>query len=162
MNNSQKRQPKGTEIGGQFAASINPESTVILGDSDQSTATKSDRVMAELSVGVRSLTESGKWQAYLDTQSKFHSYSFGNAVLIGLQKPDATLVAGFNKWKELGRQVRKGEHGASILAPIIRTKKDEGGDKDKDRKYVAGFTTATVFDSSARLTANRFLRSLHC
>jgi antirestriction protein ArdC len=124
---------------------MNPESTVVL-DADVTAPSKSERVMAELSAGVRGLTESGKWQAYLDTQSKFHSYSFGNAVLIGIQKPDATRVAGFNKWKELGRQVRKGEHGASILAPIIRTKKDEGGDKEKDHKYVAGFTSATVFD----------------
>jgi hypothetical protein len=104
--------------------------------------------MAELSMGVRGLTESGKWQAYLDTQSKFHSYSFGNAALIGIQNPDATRVAGYNKWKELGRQVRTGEHGIAILAPIIRTKKDEGGDKEKDHKYVAGFTSATVFDIS--------------
>lgn len=144
---NQKRQPKGLETGGQFVASVNPESTVVL-DADVAAPSKSDRVMAELSMGVRGLTESGKWQAYLDTQSKFHSYSFGNAVLIGIQNPDATRVAGYNKWKELGRQVRKGEHGASILAPITRTKKDESGDKEKDRKYVAGFTSATVFDVS--------------
>ncbi len=145
---NQKRQPKGIATGGQFAPDVHAESTIVLDEPTAPTATKSDRVMAELSAGVRGLTESGKWQEYLDTQSKFHSYSFGNAVLIGLQKPDATRVAGFNKWKELGRQVRKGEHGASILAPIIRTQKDENGDKDKDRKYVAGFTSATVFDIS--------------
>ena len=143
---NQKRQPKGASIGGQFATTVNPESTVILGDVDKPAATKSETVMAELSMGVRGLTESGKWQAYLDSQSKFHSYSFGNALLIGIQNPDATRVAGYNKWKEVGRQVRKGEHGIAILAPIIRTKKDEGGDKEKDHKYVAGFTSATVFD----------------
>ncbi len=144
---SQKRQPKGVRIGGQFAASANPESTVTL-TGDVATVKKSDLVMAELSAGVRALTESGKWQAYLDTQSKFHSYSIGNALLIALQNPDATRVAGYRKWQELGRQVRKGEHGMSILAPIVRTQKDESGDKDKDRKYIAGFTSASVFDVS--------------
>lgn len=144
---AQKRQPKGVKTGGQFAASVNPESTVDLLGGD-APVRKSDLVMAELSAGVRGLTESGKWQAYLDTQSKFHSYSFGNALLIALQNPDATRVAGYRKWQELGRQVRKGERGLSILAPIIRTQRDESGDKDKDRKYVAGFTTASVFDVS--------------
>lgn len=141
----QKRKPKGTRVGGQFAASTNPESTIDL-SGGAATARKSDLVMAELSAGVRGLTESGKWQAYLDTQSKFHSYSFGNALLIALQNPDATRVAGYRKWQDLGRQVRKGERGMSILAPIVRTAKDENGIKENDRKYIVGFTTASVFD----------------
>jgi hypothetical protein len=54
--------------------------------------------------------------------SRFHDYSIGNQILIMLQKPDATKVAGFNTWKELGRWVKKGEKGISILAPVFPTR----------------------------------------
>src|ERR1700722_4037179 len=57
--------------------------------------------------------------AYLNAMSRFHNYSFGNILEIARQKPDATRVAGFWKWKELGRSVKKGEKGIRILAPII-------------------------------------------
>ena len=51
--------------------------------------------------------------------AKFHNYSFGNQILIMMQNPDATRVAGFNTWKDLGRSVRKGEKGIAILAPVM-------------------------------------------
>ncbi len=137
-----KRQPKGTPVGGQFAEDRKPDGP------DLRKPAKTELMLAELSAGVRDLTTSEKWTAYLDTQSKFHSYSFNNALLIALQRPNATRVAGYNKWKELDHQVKKGEHGISILAPIVRTKKDEDGDKEKDKKYIAGFTVVNVFDVS--------------
>jgi hypothetical protein len=59
-------------------------------------------------------------KAYLTTMAKFHTYSFGNQMLIAWQRPDATHVAGFHAWKKLGRTVNKGEHGIMILAPITR------------------------------------------
>ena len=91
--------------------------------------------------------------AYLNAMSRFHNYSFGNILEIARQKPDATRVAGFWKWKELGRSVKKGEKGIRILAPIIgvRRKKDEEANKDITKQNTAvlvGFCSAYVFDVS--------------
>jgi len=91
--------------------------------------------------------------AYLNAMSRFHNYSFGNILEIARQKPDATRVAGFWKWKELGRSVKKGEKGIRILAPIIgvRRKKDEEAEKDITKQNTAvlvGFRSAYVFDVS--------------
>lgn len=87
---------------------------------------------------------------YLDTLARFHSYSFGNVMLIASQKPDATHVAGFQRWKKLGRHVRKGEHGIAILAPLVsRKKKEQEPDgEDKHDKRVFGFRVVHVFDVS--------------
>ena len=57
--------------------------------------------------------------AYLTAMGRFHNYSFGNILEIARQKPDATRVAGFYAWNQLGRRVKKGEKGIRILAPII-------------------------------------------
>ncbi len=91
--------------------------------------------------------------AYLNAMSRFHNYSLGNILEIARQKPDATRVAGFWKWKELGRSVTKGEKGIRILAPIIgvRRKKDEEANKDITKQNTAvlvGFRSAYVFDVS--------------
>jgi len=91
--------------------------------------------------------------AYLNAMSRFHNYSFGNILEIARQKPDASRVAGFWKWKELGRSVKKGEKGIRILAPIIgvRRKKDEEANKDITKQNTAllvGFRSAYVFDVS--------------
>jgi len=91
--------------------------------------------------------------AYLNAMSRFHNYSFGNILEIARQKSDATKVAGFWKWKELGRSVKKGEKGIRILAPIIgiRRKKDEEANKDITKQNTAvlvGFRSAYVFDVS--------------
>jgi antirestriction protein ArdC len=91
--------------------------------------------------------------AYLNAMSRFHRYSLGNVLEIARQRPDATNVAGFWKWKELGRSVKKGEKGIRILAPIIgvRRKKDEEADKDITKQNTAvlvGFRSAYVFDVS--------------
>lgn len=93
--------------------------------------------------------------AYLSAMNRFHNYSFGNILEIARQKPDATRVAGFWKWKELGRSVKKGERGIRILAPIIgiRRKKDEEAQGSKDpaainKAVLVGFRSAYVFDVS--------------
>ncbi len=92
--------------------------------------------------------------AYLNAMSRFHNYSFGNILEIARQRPDATRVAGFWKWKELGRSVKKGEKGIRILAPIIgvrRKKKDEEAEKDITKQNTAvlvGFRSTYVFDLS--------------
>ena len=88
--------------------------------------------------------QSDTLRRYLVLMARFHRYSSGNLLLVWSQRPDATQVAGFNTWKEMGRSVRKGEKGIAILAPIIRRKTVwDGGEKD-ERIY--GFKTAYVFD----------------
>lgn len=69
--------------------------------------------------------------AYLDAMSRFHRYSFGNVLSIARQRPGATRVAGFHAWRQLGRNVKKGERGIRILAPII-SKRRKNDDRDKD------------------------------
>jgi hypothetical protein len=91
--------------------------------------------------------------AYLNAMSRFHNYSFGNILEIARQRPDATRVAGFWKWKELGRSVKKGEKGIRIIAPIVgfRRKKDTEANKDITKQNTAvlvGFRSAYVFDVS--------------
>ena len=74
--------------------------------------------------GIRDVFTSGKYQQYLQTMSRFHRYSFNNTMLIFMQKPDATRVAGFNKWRdEFKRNVKKGEKGIKIIAPTPFKKK---------------------------------------
>ena len=85
----------------------------------------------------------------LQTASKFHRYSFSNILLIQLQRPDATLVAGFNKWRSLNRCVRKGEKGLAILAPCkYKTKIETDDGEDKTLQQVRGFRVVHVFDIS--------------
>ena len=75
-------------------------------------------IMKSLEKGIRDVFESGRYEAYLDTMSRFHRYSVNNTLLIYLQKPDATLVAGYRSWQErFGRNVKKGEKSIHILAP---------------------------------------------
>ena len=71
-----------------------------------------------IEAGIKELFESEKYQQYLQTMSRFHRYSVNNTMLIYMQKPDATLVAGFNKWRDqFERNVNKGERGIKIIAP---------------------------------------------
>lgn len=80
----------------------------------------------QLEAGIQALFESDTFQQYLKTLSKFHDYSLNNTILIAMQKPDATLVAGYTAWKkQFGRQVQKGESGIRILAPTPYKKKME-------------------------------------
>ena len=88
-----------------------------------------DKVKAitdQLEAGIQALFESDKFKQYLKTLSKFHDYSLNNTILIAMQKPDATLVAGYTAWqKQFGRQVQKGENGIRILAPTPYKKRME-------------------------------------
>ena len=83
---------------------------------------KIDAVLKQLQQGVERIQQSDTFRQFLITMSKFHSYSFGNQILIMLQKPNATRVAGFNTWKDLGRYVKRGESGIAILAPCLPAK----------------------------------------
>ncbi len=91
---------------------------------------------------------------YLEHLARFHQYSFGNVMLIALQKPNATQVAGFHAWRKLGRWVRKGEQGILILAPMIGRKRrdeadaDQPEDTDSKVRCLYGFRAVYVFDVS--------------
>jgi hypothetical protein len=85
---------------------------------------------------------------YLETMSRFHNYSFGNCMLIAWQRPDASHVAGFHRWKELGRFVKKGEKGIMILAPMVKHRKAEPDVEPDDESPVIGFRAVYVFDVS--------------
>ena len=90
--------------------------------------------------------------AYLSAMGKFHSYSFGNILEIARQKPDATRVAGFYAWNQLGRKVMKGQKGIRILAPIIGTRRKKGEEakdiRTQNQGVLVGFRSAYVFDVS--------------
>ena len=120
----------------------------------------------QLEAGVREVFTSDRYLAYLKTMSKFHRYSFGNVLLIAMQCPSASCVAGFHAWKKnFGRTVKKGERGIRILAPcpytrMVETEKidpyskrpvlDASGAPVKETVLVhkQAFRPVTVFDIS--------------
>ena len=90
-------------------------------DSNRKIESRADRVKAitdKLEAGIAALFQSETYKAYLSTMAKFHNYSLNNTLLIAMQKPDATLVAGYQAWqKQHKRHVKKGEKGIQIIAP---------------------------------------------
>lgn len=83
------------------------------------TAEKVKALTDKLETGVKAVFESEQYKAYMKAMAKFHRYSFNNVMLILMQCPNATAVAGFNTWKrQFGRTVKKGESGIQILAPV--------------------------------------------
>ena len=92
-------------------------------------------ITAGIEQGIKELFESEKYMRYLSVMSKFHRYSVNNTMLIYMQRPDATLVAGYNKWKnQFSRHVKRGEHGITIIAPTPYKKKIEEQKLDPDTK----------------------------
>jgi len=88
-----------------------------------------------IETGIMELFESDKYKSYLQTMSRFHKYSLNNTLLISMQKPDATLVAGFNKWRDgFSRFVKKGEKGIKIIAPTPYKIKEEREKLDPQTK----------------------------
>ena len=103
------------------------------------TAGKVKEITAQLEAGVKDLFHSERYQDYLKAMSKFHDYSLNNTLLIVMQKPDASLVAGFNKWRdEFERHVKRGEKGIKILAPAPYKIKKEQEKLDPDGKPIIG------------------------
>lgn len=79
---------------------------------------KLKEITDRLEQGIKEVFESDRYKEYLSVMSKFHNYSFNNTLLIAIQKPDASRIAGFNSWKsEFERNVKKGENGIKIIAP---------------------------------------------
>ena len=139
------------------------------GKADKTYPSQFDKVKEitdKLEAGIQALFESEAFKNYLKTLSKFHDYSLNNTILIAMQKPDATLVAGYTAWqKNFGRQVMKGETGIRILAPTPYKKQMEvdrldpvtqqpvlnpDGSTAKDLKevMVPAFKVVNVFDVS--------------
>ena len=132
----------------------------------QSNKDRIKEITAGIEQGIKELFESDRYRKYLTTMSRFHKYSLNNVMLIHSQRPDATLVAGFNKWKNsFGRHVKKGEKGIQILAPTpykIKVEKekldpdtklpmiDENGNPVTEEKEVSipMFKVVSVFDVS--------------
>ena len=79
------------------------------------------RIVVDLENGIKDVFSSNNFKEYLKTMSKFHNYSVYNTMLIHLQNKDSTYVAGYNKWIELGRYVKKGSKAIKILAPVPHT-----------------------------------------
>jgi len=93
--------------------------------------------------------ESEQFRAYLARLARFHRYSVGNVLLIVLQRPNATRVAGVRAWNRLGRYVRQGEKGIRIMAPIVwRKKKDtrQGSEEGAGAEELVRFRSVCVFD----------------
>ena len=145
----------------------------------RSSAETAERVKAlteKLEAGVKEVFESEKYKTCLKAMSRFHHYSFGNVMLILMQCPEASLVAGYTTWKkQFGRTVKRGEHGIQIIAPVKRSKlvsQDKldpdtqqpvmgpDGKPEKEPVFVQyqGFQVAYVFDVSQ--TEGRELPSL--
>lgn len=123
-------------------------------------ASRADAVqdlLGDLHAGVVALTEGDEWRRFLDVARRFHRYSFLNTLAILVQRPDATRVAGYRRWQQLGRQVRRGERGIRILAPVTArqqasTPEDAPGaapdGTEEQRVVLRGFRVARVFDVS--------------
>ncbi|WP_455569364.1 ArdC-like ssDNA-binding domain-containing protein [Tissierella carlieri] len=98
-----------------------------------------------IETGIMELFESDKYKSYLQTMSRFHKYSLNNTLLISMQKPDATLVAGFNKWRDgFSRFVKKGEKGIKIIAPTPYKIKEE-------REKLDPQTKAPILDAGGKV-----------
>ena len=102
-------------------------------------------ITESIETGIKDLFQSDKYAQYLRTMSRFHKYSVNNTMLIFMQKPDATLCAGFNKWRDqFGRNVMKGEKGIKIIAPTPFKRKVEETKLDPD-------TRLPVLDAEGRV-----------
>ena len=111
---------------------------------------KREELAAQLEQGVAALRDSEQFKRYLDVAARFHTYSFGNQILIGMQCPVASRVAGYKTWQGMGRQVRKGEKGIRILAPRPWKEHRDGCARGKCEcpDGGVGFASVSVFDVS--------------
>ena len=136
------------------------------GQGQETKEPKLDTIMKSLEEGVEKIFTSEQYHVYLDTMSKFHNYSFNNTLLIALQRPDATLVAGYQTWqKKFQRHVKRGEKGIKIIAPVpVKEKREIEKVDEETQEIVIGedgqpetevverilprFRVTTVFDVS--------------
>ena len=106
-----------------------------MADKKPSNRERIKEIVTGIETGIQDLFQSDKFADYLRTMSRFHSYSYNNTILIHMQMPSATHVAGFNKWKnQFGRHVKKGEKGLTIIAPTPFKKRIEEMKLDPDTR----------------------------
>lgn len=121
----------------------------------------------QIEKGIAAIDTDTDWLQFLAFQSKFYNYSVGNTMLIYRQNPDASFVKGYRAWNDLARYVKKGSKGIAILAPCVRKAKDDDKLADrtvckrdtdeKDKKVVAGFRIAYVYDIADTAGSDEFL-----
>lgn len=119
---------------------------------------KVDELHKQLADNVTRLNEGEAWQKWLSMAAKFHRYSFNNVLLIAVQRPDATLVAGYRAWQAMGHQVRRGETSIKVLGPVTRRMPvldSSTGQPVRDssgevlyRRQMIGVKPVAVFDAS--------------
>lgn len=91
---------------------VSPEAKAVISNNKQTSEDKVKEITYKLEQGIKDLFESEKYKNYLKVMSRFHNYSFNNSLLIAMQKPDATYVAGYTSWeKNFDRHVQKGQKG---------------------------------------------------
>jgi antirestriction protein ArdC len=102
-------------------------------------------ILQRFEEAVGAIQDGESFRRWLDISSRFHHYSLGNQLLIAMQRPDATYVAGFHAWLKLGRHVNKGEKGIAIMVPHVRKMEQDDGTEER---RVTSFGTGHVFDLS--------------
>lgn len=100
----------------------------------------------EMEAQIRELFAEEGFARWLKVRRTFRDYSWGNQLMIAMQRPDATRVAGFKAWKKIDRHVRKGEKSIRIWAPMVLKRRDENGEPDKDGDTFLRFRLVPVFD----------------
>jgi antirestriction protein ArdC len=114
-------------------------------DKTQELTEKINECITALCAETDAAKQNETYRAWLQTLSRFYSYSFNNWLLIYTQRPDATRVAGFQTWKSLGRFVKKGELGIRIFAPILRKVEEEKNGAIEQVSRPVGFRSIAVF-----------------
>ena len=118
---------------------------------------KVSEMVKELEKGVTEMFTSEEYKRYLSTMAKFYSYSINNCIMITIQKPEASYVAGYSDWnRKFERRVKAGEKGIRIFAPIVYKAKDQTpqndpkdtGENEDTEKKIAAFKPAYVYDIS--------------
>jgi len=107
---------------------------------------KTKELLGDLKQKIKNVQGGEEFKRILKTMAQFHSYSWCNTLLIWMQKPDSTRVAGYRKWQKLGRQVKKGERGIAIYAPMRI--KVEIEDNEDEEDFILRFRIVYVFDLS--------------
>ena len=102
----------------------------------KSSAEQIKTITAQLEQGVKDIFSSQKYREYLDVMSRFYNYSLNNCLLIAMQRPGATRVAGYQTWKNVNRQVRRGEKAIKIIMPCPYKKMKEVTETDNEGKTV--------------------------
>ena len=121
---------------------------------DEARAEQLTKLHEQLTAGVAELVEGDSWKAMLTAAARFHTYSWRNCLLILAQMPHASRVAGYRTWQSLGRQVRKGERGIAVIAPVSYRRNDDEEKAEDDAedspaaRRIRGWKIEHVFDIS--------------